>query len=197
MLRKLLYLTSIICVILIGCTGVEPSPEPGIVQLYLQADPSDTTLIILPDTIHVSKGDRFEITIFQTRVFSSDGNYAYLYKSLTSYTQEDIRINIFERDSLGKPFKTFKIYESRVPPGKYNRIQMGVIPNLLDIWVYEIPVQVPAGVSTFVNLEKEFEVKENKITGIYVKIYPLQSLRRSKDIFQFEPKLDISAIKYE
>jgi hypothetical protein len=74
---------------------------------------------------------------------------------------------------------------------------MGVIPNLLDIWVYEIPVQVPAGVSTFVNLEKEFEVKENKITGIYVKIYPLQSLRRSKDIFQFEPKLDISAIKYE
>lgn len=195
MFKKLLYITSIIFAILNGCTGVEPSPEPGIIQLYLQADPSDTTIIILPDTIYVSKGDRFEITIFQTRVFSTDGNYAYLYKTLTSYIQEDIKIDIFERDSLGKPFKTFKIYESRVPPGRYNRIQMGILPNFLDIWVYEVPIQVL--VSTFVDLESEFEVKENKITQIYIKIYPLKSLKRFKDIFQFEPKLEISEIKYK
>ena len=196
-INLLFILTLILTFTFLSCTGVEPSPEPGIIQVFLQADPSDTTIVILPDTIHVRPSDRFEITIFQGRVFSKDGNYAYLYRTLQSYTQEDITINILERDSISKSFKQFKIYESRIPPGNYNKIQIGILPHLLDIWVYEIPVQVPAGVTTFVELPVDFVVNENKVTQLLITIQALKSLKRFKDIFQFEPKVKITSIKYE
>jgi len=131
-------------------TGVEDSPEPGIVRVVLRAKPSDTYLINRSDTFYIFSPyytkTRFNLNIFQGRVYSGE-NFAILYKTTQSYQQEDSIYNMVQTNytsdqmnsivmdlvngkvklsDLTCDYKSHKIFESYAPPGNYNRLSFGV-----------------------------------------------------------------------
>jgi len=63
---------------------IEDSPQPGILRVTLESDPTDTTIIIVTDTLTVSDGDVFLISIFQGRSYQ-DSTWGILYPSIESY----------------------------------------------------------------------------------------------------------------
>jgi hypothetical protein len=91
-----------------GCeTGVEDSPDPGIVRVILKANPSDTYIVERSDTfsVYTPYETTFNLNIFQGSVFTN-GNVAVLYKTTQSYMQEDSVYNFVEmtfNKSLVKP----------------------------------------------------------------------------------------------
>jgi hypothetical protein len=81
-----------------GCdTGVEDSPDPGIVRVVLRANPSDTYIVERSDTfsVYTPYETTYNLNIFQGSVFSN-GNVAVLYKTTRSYRQEDSVYNFVE-----------------------------------------------------------------------------------------------------
>src|SRR3989304_2237519 len=127
-MRILIFFSvSILIFFISACeTGVENSPSPGILRVTLQSDPADTILVERSDTFVVNSKypAQFMIKIFQGRI-NQGTNFAILYRTTTSYRQEDALYNILELDSLGK-YKQFTIFESFVPPGDYNVLEFGV-----------------------------------------------------------------------
>jgi len=113
--------------LLSGCeTGVENSPFPGILRVTLRSDPSDTVLVERSDTFTVNQKypALFMIKVFQGRVYK-ESNLAVLYRTTSSYRQEDALYNILELDSLGE-YKQNTIFESFIPPGDYSSLEFGV-----------------------------------------------------------------------
>ncbi|GAB4366410.1 MAG: hypothetical protein Kow0042_06260 [Calditrichia bacterium] len=182
----------LILMTLISCdAGIEDSPQPGILRITLEADPADTSIVIITDTFSVQPGDFFAVTIFQGKVFR-DSTFAVLYPTIESYKQEDIVYNIIRRDSLG--YQRFTIFESHVPPSDYNRIQFGVRSLILRFGNFFIPVETEE--NYFLNLSKNFTVKENEITEINLQIKPFQSIIRYRDTYQFHPVVEIMRVNY-
>ncbi|MCF8241396.1 MAG: hypothetical protein K9J16_08405 [Melioribacteraceae bacterium] len=96
----LLILLITIGIFITSCeTGVEDSPEPGILRISLQADPNDTYAVNRSDTFSVFTPYQinFNINTFQGAAFQDD-NFAVLYRSIQSYQQEDSVLNIVEFD---------------------------------------------------------------------------------------------------
>lgn len=180
--------------IIFGCnTGVEISPNPGILRVTLQSDPVDTLIVIKSDTFKVSKKDSFAVTIFQGRAYSGS-NFAVLYKSKRSYKQEDVTYNIIRKEDGG--YKKYIIFESYIPPFDYDRVQFGITASLLKLKNFEIPVQSPENANLFIDLYHNFQISENRVTEINVQISPFKSLRRYRDAYHFIPDLKIINVKY-
>lgn len=177
-----------------GCdTGMEPSAKPGIIRINLQADPADTTIVIVPKTYTASQVDSFGITIFQGKAFN-DSLFSILYKNTRATQQQDIDYNITALEN-GK-YKKLTIFESHVPPGDYDRIQFGIRANyLLLLKFIEIKVETPEA-RRFLTLAQNFKVFENRITEINLQISPLQSVQRYRDTYQFIPDLKVIDIQY-
>jgi len=188
-----------------GCgTGVEDSPDPGIVRITLQSDPSDTILVERSDTFSVStKYDAvFVLKVFQGRVYR-DNNFAVLYPSLTSYRQEDLTYNIIQIDSSNN-YKRFTVFESYVPPGDYTKLEFGISPssdNNLKIVAnsgkkFENPVELPPGEKLLVGFDQDFIVYSKKVTQINVQVSPFQSIKRYRDIYLFYRIMKITGVEY-
>src|SRR5690606_39362259 len=72
----------------VGCdTGVQESPEPGVLRVTMQADPADTTIVIAGQVLTVSPSDSFGVTIYQGRAFR-DTLVSVLLQSMTSYRED-------------------------------------------------------------------------------------------------------------
>lgn len=192
-------------IIVPGCgTGVDDSPDPGIVRITLQSDPSDTILVERSDTFSVStKYDAvFVLKVFQGRVYR-DTNFAVLYPSLTSYRQEDITYNIIEVDSSSN-YKRFSVFESYVPPGDYTRLEFGISPSSdhnLKIVAnsgkkFENPVELPPGEKLLVGFDQNFIVYSKKVTQIDVQVSPFRSIKRYRDIYIFYRIMKITGVEY-
>lgn len=182
-------------ILIFGCsTGVENSPNPGIVRVTLQSDPTDTTIAVIGDALTVSKNDVFEVSIFQSRVFH-DSIFALLFENLNSFRQQDVIYNILTREN-GEYVK-FIIFESFVPPGDYDRLQFGLTASIMKIKNFEIPVRLPEGSTVLVDLSQDFEVFENDTTEINVQISPFKSLVRSRDSYNFVRKIKIVSVNYK
>ncbi|NOX38208.1 MAG: hypothetical protein GXO78_11820 [Calditrichaeota bacterium] len=189
------FLSILFILLLLNCdTGIEPSPSPGILRVTLQSDPADTIIVIVKDTFVVAEKDSFGVTIFQGRVYSGE-TYAVLYPTLKSYKQEDRVYNIIRREAGG--YYPFTIFETYVPPGKYDRIQFGLKAHTLKLKNFdEIKVEAPENANPIVSLEADFRVEENQVTEINVYIQPFQSVQRYRDIYQFIPRLQVVGVQY-
>ena len=179
----------------IGCdtgTGIEPSLDPGILRITLESNPLDTSIVIVNNTFNISQDDSFGVTIYQGKIYN-DENFAFLYMNTRSYQTEKI-YNILRNEDT--EYKKFIIYESHVPPGDYDVLQFGIMPNPFEIDRIPFPVQIPPDSSALLNLDQKFTVYENRTTEINVQISPFKSVQRYRDTFYFIPNIDIIDVKY-
>ena len=174
-------------------TGVEESPQPGIVRVVLQANPADTSILILTDTVRVTNSDSMGVTIFQGKVFNGL-KFATLFQSLTSYRQEDATYNVLKREN--GTYKAYVIYESYVPPVSYTILEIGVTPTLLKFRdVAPIQLQLRPDDPLLVDLNVAFQVSERKVTEITLQIDPLRSLTRYRDLYYFDRKIRVIGVR--
>jgi hypothetical protein len=174
-------------------TGVESSPEPGVLRITLQSDPEDTSIIIVTDTFTVADGDSFGVNFFQSKVYHNN-YYAQLYRTTSSYSVETIVINILKR--INGEYQKYTLYESNVPPEEYNRVQFGINAEKMRISRLDIPVLLPPDSSLLVDFYQDFKVEENKITEIIFQISPFKSVERFKDVYYFMRKIEVVDVKY-
>lgn len=192
--RKLLLL--ILCAIfVITCdNSIYESPDPGVLRVILSSDPADTVVTIASKQFVISNRDSLGIKIFQGKVYH-DTIYAFLYRELWSYKQEEVVYNIIKLENDG--YKSHKIFESYVPPNKYNRIQFGVNPTVLRLSDYILIDVVNEGdMDLYIDIGTEFEVFEHETTEVVLQIKPLQSLVRYRDTYIFKPVIDVKEINY-
>ncbi|MDZ7317620.1 MAG: hypothetical protein ONB11_00580, partial [candidate division KSB1 bacterium] len=152
-----------------------------------------TSIIIIKDTITVSARDWFGVTITQGKIYHGE-NFAILFKDTQSYRVEDVVYNILEREN--GQYKKFTIYESYAPPNSYDKLQFGVTASLLRMGFFNIPVQLRPGDALLVDLNANFDIKENQTTEIDVQISPFKSVVRYKDSYYFTRQMQIIAVRY-
>jgi len=174
-------------------TGIESSPQPGIVRVTLQSDQADTQIVILNQTLRVSSRDYFGVTITQGKVYSGE-KYAFLFKDKDSYRQEDVTYNILERKD--GQYTKFTIFESYVPPVNYTKLQFGVTASLMKLGYFEIPVKLPDGTPLLKDLDISFQVYENRVTEVSVQLSPFKSVKRYRDSYQFTREMKVTEIIY-
>jgi len=170
-----------------GCTtGVEPSSHPGIVRVTLEANPADTSIVIIVDTIVVSDQDSMDLTVFQGRVTAGDGRFATLYPAIDSYRQEDRVYNILRR--LNGNYVRHVVFESYIPPGSYDAVQLGLSATSLKFH-YQPPITVepPQDSLRFVAFRGlNFAVSEGSTTEIALQVDPLKALTRFRDVYRMD-----------
>jgi len=186
------YLFFIILFFLLGgCdTGIEDSPDPGILRITLESDQSDTVIVIVTDTLTVSDEDVFLMSVFQGQVFE-DSTYGILYPTLSSTRQEEIFYNLIWRES--GQYQRFTIFESYVPPGSYNKIEFGIDSRFLKLQNFDL-IEVLTPDNYFLELPTSFEVKSKGTTEVNVSVKPFQSIIRYRDIYLFQPEMEIVGI---
>ncbi|GBE27930.1 hypothetical protein BMS3Bbin03_01863 [bacterium BMS3Bbin03] len=194
MLVLSLFVLSGLGLIAFSCsTGVESSPDPGILRVTLQSDPADTFIVIINDTLTVSNSDSFGVTVFQGKVYH-DRDFALLFKSTRSYRTEDLVYNIIKREN--DTYRKSIIYESYVPPGDYDRLEIGFTASLLKIGNFEIPVNLPKNSNLLLKLPYPFKVFEGSVTEINLQISPFKSVHRYRDSYLFTRVVQITGVHY-
>jgi hypothetical protein len=188
----LIYL-GILILFLIGCqTGIEDSPDSGILRVTLESDPSDTTIIIVTDTLTVSDQDVFLVNIFQGKAYQ-DSTFGVLYDTLTSNRQKEIFYNlIFRKENI---YQRFTIYESYLPPFDYNMIEFGLDAEFIKLKNFDV-ITVETPPNFFLQLPVDFEIRENTITEINVQVSPFKYIERVKDTYIFAPEMEIIGVNY-
>lgn len=177
----------------VGCdTGVQESPEPGVLRVTMQADPADTTIVIAGQVLTVSPSDSFGVTIYQGRAFR-DTLFAVLLKSTTSYRERDYVYNVFQRD--GSEFAEFVIFESLLPPGDYDSLRFSASAEMLSIGSFLIPVRLPPDAEPAMDFPARFQIAERDTTEIKVMLRPLESVRRFRDMYLFHRQFEVTHIE--
>ena len=192
MIEKLLII--LIGLILMQCsTGVNRSPEPGIVKVVLQSEPSDTTIVILNETYSVDSNSVFLVQVAQGKVYI-DSFYSDILPELDDFKDTGNRYNILEQED--GTYKKTKLFETYAPPDNYNNLQFALNASVLKIAEFQIPVQLPEGAQLLMDFEFPFTVKERMTTEIFMQIEPLSSVIRYKDSYIFIRKIEILNITY-
>lgn len=182
------------CIALAGCeTGVEETLDPGVIQVILQADPLDNSITIGGETYTASPADRFEITVFQGKLYQ-DSVYATLFADLDEFRELDRQYDLltFEGDEPARQV----IFETYVAPGVYDMLQFGLTASVVRIGALTIPAQLPPGEGTLVELERDIEVFENDTTVVELMIKPFESVQRFRDSFHFTRELQITGVSH-
>ncbi|MHB1686747.1 MAG: hypothetical protein ACYCVH_05160 [Ignavibacteriaceae bacterium] len=174
-------------------TGVEPLPGHGTLRIILQSSPSDTSIKISDQTINVDTTDYFQVIILQGKSYNNN-YYAILFKTTTSYLEQDEEYNLISKEN--DSYEKFTLFESYVPPQQYDSIQFGLLPEQLKMGDFNIAVQVQPNNSYLLNLPINFQVYENRVTQITVEIDPFESLMRFRDLYYFIPKAKIKDVSY-
>jgi hypothetical protein len=199
-----------------GCTtGVDPSPDPGIVRVTLKSNETDTLLVILGDTIKFSRVDIYNVIMGQGRLYRGD-NYTDLYTNTSMERIGSTMINIIQREWLdgtlilptdsvfnveawNSRYVGTTVFEWYVPPGSYDKLQF----NLTGIEVFVArprqfrnPLELPAGVTPIMNFSLPVEVKAGRVTELNLEVLPFQSVRRLKDAYIFDRKVSVASVKY-
>lgn len=205
-----------ICVLLIsGCrTGVEPSPDPGIIRVTMKSADNDTLLIILGDTVKFSRVDYYDVIISQGRLYRGN-NYADLYTDLSINRNSSDTINILQRawldgrlitpndpvfdvEASKSKYVGSKVIEWYVPPGTYDKLQINL--KGIEIFVarprqFRTPLQLAEGISPLMNFNQTVTVNAGRVTEISLEILPFQSIRRYKDSYLFDRKVSVASVQ--
>jgi hypothetical protein len=176
-------------------TGVN-SPEPGIVQIFLKADNEDDEIVIAGDTLKVGDGisDSLAVHIGQGRSYRAD-DFAVLFRDLNEHLERTTTYNMVKQEE-GK-FVDFLIFETHLPPSKYDSLKIDISASFLQIGFQQIPIETPEGQSTIQKFEHTFEINEDRVTAIHLQIKAMSSLVRVKDTYQFFPDIEIVDTKYQ
>ncbi len=182
----------LIAVGLLNCdTGIEDSPEPGILRITLESDQTDTTIVFVTDTFTVSDRDTFLIEIFQGKVFR-DTSYATLYARRSLNVEVTLRYNLLSREN--HQYQKLTIFESYIPPYTYNKIRFGMDSYYLKLLGFDkILVQTPPGY--FLDLPANIEIKENHVTEVNVRVAPFKNVIRYRDTYIFAPEMEVVDVK--
>jgi len=202
--KNFIFFEILIAIVLLGMviscdSGVEPSPDPGMLRVTLQANPADTMVVLNQDTIYSDPRDSVNIKIFQGRVYR-DSIFSFLYQNLDEYIQEDHEYNLFNRGEDNN-FKEFVVFESLLPPENYNVLQFGIDADfmLLTYGFFSggigIPIESSPDLSPLQVFNENIEINEGRITEINLIIDPFQSVERYRDIFRFIPVIRVNSIK--
>ncbi|MCD6374372.1 MAG: hypothetical protein J7L94_02530 [Caldisericaceae bacterium] len=176
-------------------TGVESSPKPGILQVILHGDDSDTSIVIIDETYSVDTSDVFMIHIFEGKAYQNK-KYAELFPTLDAYHNPGHSYNILARDSTNQLYLRYKIFETYVPPGNYTRLQIGITAKELRIGEFDpIPVFLPPEDSLLVNIDFNFSVEPDHITQIDLALSPFRSIQRYKDMYLFKRIVEVQSVK--
>ncbi len=213
MLKRLtcIVATCLAIVLLLGScqTGVEPSPEPGILRVTLKANETDSTIIIQSDTSRLSRWDEFNLTVSQGRLYRAS-NYALLYADRSIGRIPGSTVNILHREWLnGIPIKntditeintknsryiTYVVFESFVPPGTYDSLTFTLTASEILIFipkVYQNPIQLPLGTRPAMQISTNLTVNEGRVTQVNLEILPFGSLGRYRDSYIFDRKVRV------
>lgn len=172
-------------------TGVEPSPGPGTLRVTLTSDPADTSIIILSDTSEYYPSDRMDIITSQGRAYRGE-HFAQLYVDQSNQRILSDTNNVIYREN--NQYLTYTIFESYVPPGPYDRLELNLAGTKLIIHVpriYEIDVLLPPGESPTMSFPINVEVKEGQVTQVDLQIKPYQSLGRYLDYYVFDRQVEV------
>ncbi len=194
---RLLFLITILFFVS-GCdtteiTGVR-SPDPGTIRIFLKADDSDNFIVVAGDTATVGQGvnDSLALVIGQARAFV-DEKYAVIFQTLDEYRELSDTLNILTQEN--NTYKRFKIFESFVPPDTYDSLGIVISATFVQVGSFQIPIEMPEDTKTLKVFDNSFQIKEDKITEIYLKIKPFESMTRFGDTFQFQRIITIESIK--
>ena len=179
---------------LAGCdTGVEPSEQPGTLRVLIEADPADSTIVLVSDPVGVRPGDGFTVTAFQGKVFS-DSVYFTLYPTTTSYRQRD---QVFDPiDGMTNPeVGPDTLFSSFLPPGRYDRVQFGLTASELRIGGFTVPVAPEPGATLLLDLPVDFEIVEEGTTEVRLVMHPLASVSRYRNVFRFDPEVEVGGVQ--
>jgi len=179
-----------------GCsTGVEDDPGKGIIRVFVSSNPADTSIVIANKIFVVKSGDTFVVKFVQGKVYI-DSTFFILYPDTTSYTQEDRQFNILAMsDSSG--YQEFRVFESFLPAGFYDRLQFGLTATEVVLRGNHIPISLPPGEMLLMDFPLEMFIEEERVTEIRLVIWPFQSIRRYQDSFHFHRRIEIKEIRYE
>lgn len=198
-----------------GCrTGVEPSPDPGIIRVTLKSAENDTLLIILGDTVKFSRIDYYNVVVSQSRLYKGN-NYADLYTGLSIDRINSDTVNILQRAWLDGRLITptdpvfdvaaskskyvgSKVIEWYVPPGTYDRLQISL--RGIEVFVarprqFRTPLRLGEGVTPIMNFNQTVTVDAGRVTEMNLEILPFKSIRRYQDSYLFDRKVSIASIK--
>ncbi len=191
--NAILLAITILLMSLAGCgSGIEDSPAPGILRITLESNQTDTVIIIVKDTLTVSDGDNFRVSIFQGRVFQGN-TYGILYPSLTSTSQQERAYNLIAREN--NLYMRFQIFETYLTPGGYSDIEFGIDSEFLKLQNFDrIDVITPP--NYYLKLPVNFDIHENRITEVNVRVSPFTYIVRYRDSYNFEPEMDIVGVTY-
>jgi hypothetical protein len=182
---------------LLACADInnvaDPS-VPGIVRVVLQADPSDTEMVILGETVVVAEGDSLGINVFQGKAWSVQDDYAILFKDVDSYYQDQYMYNVIKQDN--NLYLPYVVFESFVPAGNYKAVSMGLDALHLQIDVYNIPLTLPQGDDKIMTFEADYTVSEYNVTEIIIRLKPFASMTRYRDEYVFDRVAEVFAINY-
>lgn len=206
----------LVCLYLISAcsTGVEQSPDPGIIRVTLKSADNDTLLVILGDTVKFSRVDYYDVIVSQGRLYQGN-KYADLYTDLSINRNSSDTINILQRAWLDGRLITpadpvfdvatskskyvgSKVIEWYVPPGTYDKLQFNL--KGIEIFVarprqFRTPLQLDEGVSPIMNFNQIITVNEGRVTEVNLEILPFQSIRRYRDSYLFDRKVSVASVQ--
>lgn len=193
-------------------TGVEPSPNPGVLRVTLKSSELDTTIVIQNDTSRFSRWDEFNLFVYQGKAYRG-GNYGYLYRDPGFDRVVGDTVNIIKRQWLnGDPIKPtdygeintlnsryvkYVIFESYVPPGDYDSLSFALTASEILIFVpkvYTNPIQLPPGATPQLQFPAHITVNEGRITEVNLEILPFSSLYRYRDSYLFARRISIAGV---
>lgn len=176
---------------LTSCTvDVVDSPDPGLIRLILQADNSDTSIVIMGDEYTVDSTFSFIVKVQEARAYA-DTIYTNLFPTIYDNMDYGEEYDLLIRNN--NQYEKYTIYEYFAPPNSYSKIELSINPVKVKIGNFgSIPIQISPGESSLETIDYNFDVEENAVTTIYVEFAVFQSIVRSMDLFYFGPKLTIS-----
>lgn len=193
-MNKLLWLLIIVLLLMSSAcdVNIERSPDPGILEVVLQADPTDTSIVILGKTYTVDTSSVFNVHVFEAKAYI-DSFYTFLVPDLDQFHDPGNTYNILSRKE--GTYEKFTIYRSYVPPETFTHLEFGLTPGVMKIADFQIPVELPPDSSVLVQLNHRFTVKENQTTQILIQLEPFRSVVRYRDSYLFRRKLRIVNIR--
>ena len=205
-----------LCMFLLsGCnTGVEPSPDPGIIRVTMKSAEIDTLLIILGDTVKFSRVDHYDVIFSQGRLYQSN-NYADLFTDLSIDRNDSYTLNILQRawldgrlitttdsvfdvEAFQSKYVSSKVIEWYVPPGTYDKLQFNF--KGIEIFVarprqFRTPLQLAEGGTPTMSFNQIITVNAGHVTEVNLEILPFQSIQRYKDSYIFDRKVSVASIR--
>ena len=202
----------------ISCTtSLPPSPEPGVIHLYITTDSEDR------DTLGITEGDALILRLSNIRVFRDTLDYAVIYDTLGAYEEKERIVNAFR--VKGDSFAITRIGETWLPPEEFVQIRITVHPgqvvdttitidttvvvdttvtppetttvvdtsmtmvgsNVLILGGIRYPVHMPDTVDPVVSLDYTFSIVEHETTDVVVVFEASKSIRRRWDAYEFYP----------